>query len=427
MNRTIIIAALALWLAAPAAAQKRRKAAAKAPAVSFMDEARQALQAYQFGQAEELLTKEVEALRRKKQDATEAEAMLEQAQMGLLKLHATQRIVVIDSLVCNKDEALRAIRLSSDCGRIDTYASTYHVAGASEATIYENEFGNKRYLAVPHAATDSTQGLRLASADKIGQEWASPTPLQGLNEDDLSQNYPFLLSDGVTLYYAAQGPESMGGYDIFVSRADDEEGHFLSPENMGFPYNSTANDYLLAIDESAELGWFVSDRGQPQGKVCVYTFIPSATRDTYGDSTTDSQLRALARLSSIRDTWQNAEPDAIQAARQRLETLRTGSQTHRQAAAFHFVIDDGRTYTELSQFRSADARQKMQQWLQMGATLETDATMLQRLRDNYAKATPAQRQQLAGSIRQLEATYDPRLQQQQQLAKEIRNAEIAHK
>ena len=47
---------------------------------------------------------------------------------------------------------------------------------------------------------------------------------------------------------------------------------FYIPDNYGLPYNSTANDYFLAIDERNNLGWLVSDRYQPEDKVCILYF-----------------------------------------------------------------------------------------------------------------------------------------------------------
>ena len=50
---------------------------------------------------------------------------------------------------------------------------------------------------------------------------------------------------------------------------------FYIPDNYGLPYNSTANDYFLAIDERNNLGWLISDRYQPEDKVCIYIFVPN--------------------------------------------------------------------------------------------------------------------------------------------------------
>ncbi len=408
----------------PASAQRR-----KASAIPLTEQVQQALELYDFETAEELLNKEITALKKKRKPTDHLDGLLRQARQGLSKLHATERIVVIDSIICPMGEALKTIRLSRESGRIDTYASSFHTRDNSDATIYENELGNKRYVSVPSS-------LHLAVTDRIGDQWSDPVMLTGLNDNDLAQNYPFLLSDGITLYYAATGSESLGGYDIFVSRADGEDGTFLSPENVGFPFNSTANDYLLAIDELNQLGWLVTDRFQPEGKVCIYVFIPNETRQVYGDDVDEDELRDLARLTSLRDTWMNvaAEGDAIGAvpaavvqAQQRLADIRNGKSQRIEVAEheFVFVIDDRRTYTHLTDFRSPVARQKMQQWIDLSKTERTDATMLQRLRDNYAAADANARQQLAPAIQRLEQTYYPLLEQLKQLSKEIRNAEIA--
>lgn len=430
MIRILSILLAIVVLSTPMSAQRRRRASAKkAPAVPVMQLVRQAMEAYDFNQAAELLSAEITAqnkLRKPTENIDSLELLLNEAQRIATKLHATERIVIIDSVVCPKEQILKNIKLTRESGRLDTYASTYHTQDTTGAILFENELGNKRYQAV--AASDG-HTLRLSVTDKIGEQWSKPILLKGLGDETCSQNYPFLLSDGVTLYYASEGSESIGGYDIFVSRADGEDGSFLAPENVGFPFNSPDNDYLLAIDELAQLGWFVTDRRQPEGMVCIYTFIPNTTREVYGDDTSDEQLRALARLTALRDTWSNAEDLAdIQEARQRLADLRAGkSFGMNQKPDFTFVVDDNHVYFHLTDFQSPQAREMMKNYLQLNKNVETDAIMLQRLRDNYATAQPQQRKQLAESIRRLEGTYYPNLQRLEILAKEIRNTEISQR
>ena len=116
----------------------------------------------------------------------------------------------------------------------------------------------------------------------------------------------------------------------------------------------------------------------------------------------------------------------MNAARQRLADLREGKRENKAVRPdFQFVIDDQRTYAHLDDFKSTTARAKMQQWMQLSKNCETDATMLQRLRDNYATASAAQRVQLRQTILQLESSNETHLQQLRQLEKEIRNSEIS--
>jgi len=414
-----------LLLALPMAmsAQKRKAAA---PPKTVAEQAQEAIDHYQFEQAEKLLNKEITALKKRRKDTGKLERMLRSARTGANKLHATERIVIIDSLVCPKEEVLGAIRLSRESGRLDTYASTYHSEENQGATIYENELANKRFLAIEMTEEDSdgdASVLRLATSDKIGDQWSKPTPLSGLNEDDLAQNYPFLLSDGLTLYYAATGPESIGGYDIFVTRADGEGGNFLSPENVGFPFNSPANDYLLAIDELNRLGWFVSDRRQPEGMACVYTFIPKETREVYGDDVSPNMLQRLARIASIEDTWN----DEVEDARQRLAAVRSGQGLTRQKPQFVFPVDDQRIYYRTADFRSPIARFKIAQWVKLSQTIATDETLLERMREKYAKATTADRKKMVSTLQKLEENLQSQEAELHKLGKDIRNAEISHK
>ena len=71
---------------------------------------------------------------------------------------------------------------------------------------------------------------------------------------------------------------------------------------MGMPFNSIYNDYMLAIDELNNVGWFVSDRFQEEDKLIVYLFIPNTEKKIYrgGD---EAHARSLARISAIKDSW----------------------------------------------------------------------------------------------------------------------------
>ena len=84
---------------------------------------------------------------------------------------------------------------------------------------------------------------------------------------------------------------------------------YLAPENVGMPFNSPTTIIVYVIDEFNNLGWFASDRYQPEGKVCVYVFIPASSKQVYNYENMDkSKLIKLAQLHSIKDTWTNEKP-----------------------------------------------------------------------------------------------------------------------
>ena len=409
--KTYVLTALcACALGMPAQAQQNP--ADKPTAVDYMNR-------YQFDQAEELINDNIKRLKRRRQPTTTEEEQLQEVQKMRSMMRATERLTVIDSIVVDKKTFLNSIKLSEESGTLHTCAELFHQTDSDQCTAYVSELGNKTYF----AQRDESKKLRLYTSDLVGGEWSQTRKISEL-EGDEAQNYPFMMSDGVTLYYAAKGSESIGGYDIFVTRYDMDENKFLYPENLGMPYNSPANDYMLAIDEFNGLGWFASDRNQPEGKVCIYVFIPNDIRKVYDTNIYPPEdLAPLALLTRIADTW--GDQGAVKEARQRLQAVLTAPKEVAKKKDFEFVIDDQNTYTLLTDFQSKEARDRMAAWIKNRQTMQQNQQQLQALRDRYAASNDGQRQALAPQIRQIEAQCEKDLAAMKAEEKAIRNLEIA--
>ncbi len=377
------------------------------------------LDLYYYDEAEALLTRNIATLKRKRQSTERAEMQLEQIEQGRKMLEATEKVCFIDSFVVDKKQMLQTIRVSSESGRIDSYTRFFNRPDSMGCTVYISELENKIYF----SEVDKQGRLNLYTSDRIGDTWTAPAPLQGLNEHDESQNFPFMLSDGITLYYAAEGEESLGGYDIFVSRYDTDSKSFLRPENIGMPFNSPANDYLFAWDEYNHLGWFVTDRNQPEDKVCVYVFIPNETRELYPlGSTAPDKLRRMARLHSIQETW--TDKKAVDEARIRLSAALNQKQETVKPKEFEIVINNKLTYTSVADFQCPDARLMAQKWKADVADLKEASTQLNRLRETYTKGNATQKKQLERQILTMEQNCENMLSALKTQEKNIRNTEI---
>lgn len=295
----------------------------------------------------------------------------------------TQQIVFIDSIVTDKDRFLSQYRLSSETGTLTTTGQFFGKSLSGHAFL--NEMGNKVYF----SRTDGSGFHRLYTSDKLGSVWGEGTPLKGLSEGITDADYPFMMNDGITFYFAAQGEESIGGYDIFFTRYDSRSGSFLKPENIGMPFNSEANDYMYAADEESGIGYFVSDRRQPEGKVCVYIFILPETRRSYDPSKyTEQQIHDFADITRIADTWGNGYER--RAALDRLKAIGTTdahpAAENTTATNTAIVINDRLTYTSVKDFRSPTAANNYRELLkarERQATIEAD---LQKARERYARA-----------------------------------------
>ena len=324
----------------------------------------------------------------------------------------TQQIVIVDSIVVNKDQFLASIRLSSECGQLMNTGTFFR--NKQPGTLYINEMGNKVYFSQP----DGHQ-QQLYTADKLGNEWSKPQPLQGLSDGIDEASYPFMLTDGLTFYFAGKGEESIGGYDIFLTRYDSRSGSFLKPENIGMPFNSEANDYMYAIDEANRIGYFASDRRQPEGKVCIYIFVPQETRKTYDNSKfTEEQIRNFADIASIADTW--GDGAERKAALDRIKTRYAAQNVPGQ------LVSTGDAASAV-EFKSKEAKTLYQKLLKEQNSLDIVNSRLDQLRQKYHKASASERSKMKSEILQLEDEALKLYASIKQLDKATRNAEINSK
>ena len=295
----------------------------------------------------------------------------------------TQQIVIIDSIVADKSQFLSHYVLSSETGKIMTASQISGIE--ADGYVYLNEMGNKAYF----GKADQNGVRQIYTSDKLGDRWGEPILMNGLSEGIDEADYPFMMNDGITFYFAAQGEESIGGYDIFFTRYDSRSGSFLKPENIGMPFNSEANDYMYAADEQSGIGYFVSDRRQPKDTVCVYIFILPETRRSYDPTKfTEQQIHDFADITCIADTWGNGSER--RAALERLKAVFTNASRPTTDKATEantaIVINDRLTYTSAKDFRSPTAANHYRELLKARERLSHLEAELQKTRDRYAQA-----------------------------------------
>ena len=366
---------------------------------------------YRFDEAVENYETHIEWLDEKNRDTEQAEAELSELLKKTRMFKSVEKVAVIDSFVVSKNKFLDAYKISSTSGKIQWN-------DGRNGTVYENEMGNKRLL-----SEEKDSLMQLYTQEKLLDGWGEKIAVESLN-DSCNVNFPFLMGDGTTLYYASDGEGTLGGYDIFVTRYDSEDNTYLRPSNIGMPFNSTANDYLYAVDEFNNLGWFVTDRNQPTDTVCVYVFVPNESKETYNYEATDPQvIMDAATLRSIQTTWTDEEQ--VRDARQRLAALKYGKEKEVKKTDFQFIVDDSATYTVWEDFRSKEAQNMYRQLVQKEKDLNQLQTNLAQKREQFATENGLGRKKLEPSILDLEKRIPQLVEEVEKLAIEVRRLEIA--
>ena len=270
-------------------------------------------------------------------------------------LQNTQIVFVIDSTVVDADKVMDVITLPKAYGKYVAYNKFFDTNSAlnENSVVYVNGFDNRCYY--NEVGTDSIS--RLFMRERQGEGWDEARPLTEINELVSNATYPYMASDGQTLYFAGKSDdEGLGERDIYMTKYDAEEGKFLKPENIGLPFNSTKDDFIYVEADADGIAWFASTRRQPEGKVCVYTFVPSETRQNYdADDLDDTELKNYAELMRIRSTWPT--PEIRQTAMQRLQSLQAKTEKQNsEANEICFIVNDEMTYTRLNDFKSAETK-----------------------------------------------------------------------
>lgn len=331
-------------------------------------------------------------------------------------LDATQQIMFIDSIVVDKQDYLNFYKLTSEAGTVTGFNQFFNSEEQPYSTVYLNQLGNKCWYA---------NSGKLYTSDLLGNTWSEPMPLEGLGHFQRA-NYPFMLSDGTTLYFAAISDEGLGGLDVYVSRYNSESGKFLLAENLGLPFNSDANDYMYAVDEFNGIGYFATDRRQPEGKVCIYTFIPNQKRIVYSTDEFDkTTIRSRAKIEHIADTWGDGTL--------RLETIDRLNNAGRKPKEnikdrkeeFVFIVNDNITYTSLSDFRDVENRKRADKLITMRKSFQELSSNLDKIRVDYAlKTDETEKKNLRSEILDCEQEFFLLESDIHQLEKAIRYAEL---
>ena len=324
---------------------------------------------YRFDDAAASYQDYIDALEKnKKQVPDSVTEAIARARKAKLMLNHVEQVQVIDSLIVDADSFFEHFKMTPESGRIGT-AETLDVA-------------------IP----DSTIGYMPQRGDKV----FFGMPVEG------------------------KGYELCAMYDIFITRLNLENNTYLKPENVGMPFNSIYNDYMMAVDEMLNIGWFVSDREQIPGKVTIYLFIPNPSKQTYDLDEIKTDIKSLALIRSIRDSWPEGADytDLLQ----QLNGIQEAQVVKRPD--FVFAICNGVHYTTLDQFTSAEARNlyvKANETRKHIAQLESKVA---ELRPKYAKSQGTTRQRLSVEIGALESQLLSLYPQPGEYENQARKAEL---
>lgn len=138
---------------------------------------------------------------------------------------------------------------------------------AHESSAAYGPDGNTIYLV---SKRDSGLGGRdiWMCTRKPGGNWGAAVNLGAAINTFTDEEGVFMHPDGQTLYFSSMGHGSMGGYDVFKSVRTN--GVWSSPENLGPPLNSIANDVFFVLEANGRNGYVTSATSGGSGQEDIY-------------------------------------------------------------------------------------------------------------------------------------------------------------
>ena len=140
--------------------------------------------------------------------------------------------------------------------------ASINVPKANVTQPFATQLGEKEilYFASDAAGGSGKTDIWQATRNTISgdMEFSAPTNLgAAINTvgDDIT---PFFDISDNTLYFSSNAHLTTGGFDIFKTKYNNNA--WTKPENVGFPYNSNADDYYFTKNKSKSGGFLVSNR-----------------------------------------------------------------------------------------------------------------------------------------------------------------------
>lgn len=106
-------------------------------------------------------------------------------------------------------------------------------------------------------------GTDLYMAKWEGNAFVNPRNLSEINSPG-NEMFPSFDQES-TLYFSTDGQIGLGGLDIFYANFNGNT--FEKSHNMGFPLNSSADDFAICFSESGKEAWFSSNRNAFTDKI----------------------------------------------------------------------------------------------------------------------------------------------------------------
>ena len=140
-----------------------------------------------------------------------------------------------------------------------TEVSGVNHTSASTTQPHLAEIDGTEYLFFASDRPGGKGGLDIWYTSSSGDDqWDTPRNAgDSINTPD-NEITPWYDASSETFYFSSQWHNGFGGFDVFSSNG--KPGNLRAPNNMGYPFNTPANDYYFIYNDTTGAGFLASNR-----------------------------------------------------------------------------------------------------------------------------------------------------------------------
>lgn len=170
-------------------------------------------------------------------------------------------------------------------------------------------------------------------------EWGVPQNLGPNINTIYKEGFPVISEDNKHLYFASQGHTSMGGFDIFKSKWNEDKQEWGPAENIGYPVNTPDDDMMFSLSGNGRDGYLSAWRKEGFGDLDIYkvTFLGVEQRMTavVGNvKSADSTKTSIEATISISDVKTKKEIDS--------------KDVNKNTGRYIFIVEPGKYSVEIT-------------------------------------------------------------------------------
>lgn len=218
-----------------------------------------------------------------------------------IKPDGSQLIVYIDH-IDQLEDLYKTYKKNANWAKLEPLSENVNKEKEYSGSIFETDDGPVLYFVRRDPKTSVGESdIYTARMLPTGQ-WGLPQNIGPNINTKYREDFPWLSTDGKTLYFSSEGHSSMGGFDLFKSIWDEEKQEWSKPINLGFPLNTADDERQISILPDNRAGYVSALRPGGMGDLDIYRVKFEDNEQKYNvyrgkilrsDSSNKSQIQAI--------------------------------------------------------------------------------------------------------------------------------------